>query len=168
MANPGIVRNVQESVQQMAEQLPMLQPKVEIQLSVAKQEVTKNADGTQKVSWMEMGEKPVVTPGDVLRFNVNSENSGKSAAKNLVVTQPVPSKTTYQLQSALANGAQLTYSIDGGKTFVAQPTVTVKLENGQEVQRPAPAEAYTHVRWTYSEALAPAASFRTSFNVAVN
>jgi hypothetical protein len=45
--------------------------------------------------------------------------------------------------------------------------VQVKLANGQIEQRPAPATAYTHVRWQLNEAIAPGQSASVSYQVTV-
>ncbi|WP_404786132.1 hypothetical protein [Altericista sp. CCNU0014] len=165
--NPSIARNLQNGAQQIAQNLPMLKPKVEMKLSVAKKVVAKQADGTSTTSWKELGDKPVVKPGDILRYSVSAQNSGQKAARNLSITQPIPPQATYISGSARNNGAALTFSIDGGKTFSAQPTIAVKLANGTQALRPAPASVYTNVRWSYTEALAPATAFRNSYEVAV-
>jgi uncharacterized repeat protein (TIGR01451 family) len=165
--NPSIAHSLQNGVQQIAQNLPMLQPKVEMKLTVAKKVVAKQGDGTSTTTWKELGDKPVVRPGDVLRYSVSAQNSGQKAARNLSITQPIPVQATYILGSARDNGAILTFSIDGGKNFSSQPMVAVKLANGTQSLRPAPAAAYTNVRWSYKEVLAPAAAFRNSYEVAV-
>ncbi|MCG8367509.1 MAG: hypothetical protein MJA27_29765, partial [Pseudanabaenales cyanobacterium] len=117
--------------------------------------------------WLDMGDKASVVPGDVLRYELTSENAGEKPATNLVVTQPVPAQTTYVLESAKANGAELTFSIDGGETFVAEPLVEVTLPDGAVELQPAPAEAYTHIRWDYSESLEPLAAVKAVYEVSV-
>jgi uncharacterized repeat protein (TIGR01451 family) len=143
----------------------ILAPKVKLNLGVEKQVISKDAEGKQKISWVAL--KGAVQPSDVLRYTLVSENAGDKAAKDLKLVQPIPAQTIYKLDSAKANGAKLTYSIDGGKTFVEKPMVMVKLANGKEELRPAPASVYTHVRWDYSNSLAPLASVRAAYEVAV-
>jgi uncharacterized repeat protein (TIGR01451 family) len=144
----------------------ILAPKVKLNLGAEKQVVSFDAQGKQQITWQAL-DGASVKPGDVLRYTLLSENAGDKPAKELKLTQPVPAQTIFVLDSAKANGAQLTYSIDGGKSFVAKPMVTVKLASGQEVQKPAPASSYTHVRWDYSNSLAPLASVRAAYEVAV-
>lgn len=144
----------------------ILAPKVKLNLGAEKKVVSVDAEGKQQITWQPIS-NAAVQPGDVLRYTLVSENAGDKPAKSLKLTQPIPAQTVYSLESAKANGAQLTYSIDGGKTFVEKPTVTVKLANGQEVQQPAPASAYTHIRWDYSNSLAPLAAVRAAYEVAV-
>lgn len=106
-------------------------------------------------------------PGNVLRYTMVSESASQKTVKNFVATQPIPNKTMYVLSSARGNGASLTFSIDGGKTFVANPKVKVKLENGKEELRPAPAQKYTHVRWNYGQKQIPVASIKASYEVII-
>ena len=143
----------------------ILTPKVKLNLGVEKQVISVDAEGKQKISWVAL--EGAVQPSDVLRYTLVSENAGDKAAKDLKLVQPIPAQTIYKLDSAKANGAKLTYSIDSGKTFVEKPMVTVKLANGKEELRPAPASSYTHVRWDYSNSLAPLASVRAAYEVAV-
>jgi uncharacterized repeat protein (TIGR01451 family) len=144
----------------------ILAPKVKLNLGAEKKVTSVDAQGKQQISWKAL-DGAAVQPGDVLRYTLVSENAGDKAAKDLKLTQPIPAQTLYTLDSAKANGAALTYSIDGGKTFVEKPMVTVKLASGQEVQKPAPASSYTHIRWDYSNSLAPLATVRAAYEVAV-
>jgi uncharacterized repeat protein (TIGR01451 family) len=143
----------------------ILAPKVKLNLGAEKKVVSVDAQGKQQVTWKAF--QGTVQPGDVLRYTLVSENAGDKSAKSLKLVQPIPAQTLYSLGSAKANGATLTYSINGGKTFVEKPMVTVKLANGQVVQKPAPASAYTHIRWDYSNSLAPLAAVRAAYEVAV-
>jgi hypothetical protein len=53
----------------------------------------------------------------------------------------------YVLKSANFTGdAKITYSIDGARSFVENPTIKVILSNGKVETKPAPATAYTHIR----------------------
>jgi uncharacterized repeat protein (TIGR01451 family) len=145
----------------------ILQPKVQLSLGAEKKVVTTDAQGKQQIAWKPLKGSVTVQPGNVLRYTVASMNAGDKPAKNLVVTQPVPKQTSYVLTSAQANGAALTFSIDGGKSFVEKPMVKVKLADGKEELRPAPATAYTHIRWDYSNSLAPLATVKATYEVAV-
>ncbi len=136
-------------------------------LSAQKQVITTDAEGNEVISWETMEGQAEVEPGDVIRYSLTSENAGEKPADNLVLTQPVPAQTQYVADSAKANGATLTYSIDGSKTFSAQPMIEVKVSEDKVEMQPAPAEMYTHVRWDYSESLQPMASVKAVYEVAV-
>lgn len=143
-------------------------PEVKLQLSADKKIVTKDTEGKDKITWESLSGKAVVMPGDVIRYTVNSKNIGDQSAKKLVVVQPIPAKTVYVLGSAQnSNGAEMTYSIDGGKTFVANPTIKVTLPDGKVEERPAPAELYTHVKWNFPKDLDPTAGVNASYEIQV-
>ncbi|NJM44776.1 MAG: DUF11 domain-containing protein [Alkalinema sp. RU_4_3] len=159
-SQPGIasLQNLGNMISQAVQQ----KAQVELSLSVAKQ--VKQDD---KVTWQESGDRVTAQPSDVLRYSLKSQNKGNKAVKNLVMTQPIPAGMSYVLKSTTQPAANVTYSIDGGKSFVASPMVAVKLANGQIEQRPAPATAYTHVRWQLNEAIAPGQSAKVSYQVVV-
>jgi uncharacterized repeat protein (TIGR01451 family) len=144
------------------------QPKVTLNLVAEQQVVSKNAQGEVVQTWQATGGKAKVKSGDILRFTVSGKNEGTKAAQNFAVTQPVPRGTVLALNSAQASTpASVVYSIDQGKTFVAQPVVKVALADGKVVEKPAPAEAYTHVRWQMPTALEPNANVATTYQVTV-
>ncbi|OKH52549.1 hypothetical protein NIES2101_14025 [Calothrix sp. HK-06] len=143
------------------------QPKVNLNLVAQQKQVQKDAQGKEVVTWKALDEKTLVKPADVIRFTVTGKNEGNKAAKNLAFTQKVAQGMVYSLNSATASGATITYSIDRGKTFVPSPTVKVTLANGKVEERPAPAEAYTHVRWSFAQELAPNTSVQAAYLVKV-
>lgn len=147
------------------------QPKVELNLSADKQVIQKDETGKEQTTWQTLAAgKTVVKPGDVLRYNLMGNNNGKGSAKNLVLTQPIPQGMTYVLNSATIasnNGAAITYSIDNGKSFVDKPTVQVVRPDGKVETKPAPAEAYTHVRWNVGTSLASNAAVKATYQAKV-
>ncbi len=56
----------------------------------------------------------------------------------------------------------ISYSIDGGQTYTAQPMIEVEV-NGERVTRPAPPELYTHIRWLVSGWVQPGARVTAEF-----
>ncbi|BAZ18099.1 hypothetical protein NIES4071_99820 [Calothrix sp. NIES-4071] len=144
------------------------QPKVNLNLVADKKQLQKDAQGKQIVSWKALDSKVVVLPGDVIRFTVTGKNEGNKAAKNMNVTQPIPQRMVYVLNTAKASSnANTTFSIDQGKTFVATPIVKVSLPNGKIEERPAPAEKYTHMRWNFNQELQPNTSVQAAYEVKV-
>jgi uncharacterized repeat protein (TIGR01451 family) len=147
----------------------MQHPKVQLNLVGEKQIISKDAQGKETVSW-ESGNQLAAQPGDVLRYRLMGKNEGDRSIKNLTLTQPVPKGTVFVLKSAKAasnQSAQITYSIDAGRSFVEAPTVQVKLANGKVETRPAPAEAYTHIRWNLPDILAAKAPVNAEYQVKV-
>lgn len=143
---------------------------VQLRLAAAKKVVSKDAQGNRKVSWNGLNNGAQVQPGDVLRYSVTGANNGNKAVKNLAINQPIPPGMIYVRNSATVNsnaGAKITYSIDGGKTYVANPTVQVKSENGQVETRPAPDTAYTHIRWKFGNSVPAQAKVEGTYQVRV-
>lgn len=125
-------------------------PEIILDLAVAKQAIEVTVEGEEKTTWKQLEDNAAVAPGDVLRYTIVGKNTGENPAQDLEVTQPIPELMTYKLDSASSqNSADITYSIDGGETFIAQPMIKVTTEDGTVIERPAPAEAYTHVRWNF-------------------
>ncbi|PKN38508.1 MAG: hypothetical protein CVU62_06645 [Deltaproteobacteria bacterium HGW-Deltaproteobacteria-2] len=93
-----------------------------------------------------------VNPGEVIFFTINYVNSGDEAAINAVLDDAIPKGTVYLNGSAFGKDADITFSIDGGKTF-KKPSVLnyeVKLPNGKMEKRIASSDQYTNIRWTVS------------------
>lgn len=144
----------------------IFRPEVKLTLSADKQVIELDVQGQQKVSWQELKGRVTVQPGDVIRYTVDGSNSGDVDAENLQITQPVPNKTTYEIGSA-QGASQITYSIDNGQNFVSEPMVEVTLSDGTIELQPAPAETYTHVKWSFDDSLASAEAIEVSYNVIV-
>ncbi|MEA5580402.1 hypothetical protein VB620_03485 [Nodularia harveyana UHCC-0300] len=122
---------------------------VQLRLEAEKQVTTEDQQGKQVKKWQLLQGKATVQPGDVLRYTLKGENTGDRPVKNLTLNQPIPQGMVYVLKSAktdVSANSKITYSIDGGRSFVDQPTVKVTLPNGNVEVKPAPATAYTHIR----------------------
>lgn len=126
-------------------------PEIILNLAIAKESIKATVDGKQEVTWQELEDSAAVAPGDILRYTIVGKNTGENSAQNLAVTQPIPDQMTYRLDSATSQSqAEITYSIDQGKTFEAAPKIKVTQKDGTVIERPAPPEAYTHIRWNFS------------------
>jgi len=111
--------------------------------------------------------KTLARPGDVIRYALVFTNLTAGPVKNIQFVDPLPKGLVYVLGSAKADQpVRLEYSIDGGKSYSAQPMIEV-VENDKKVAKPAPQELYTHVRWTMVGALAPAAKVMAEFRAQV-
>lgn len=108
-------------------------------------------------------------PGDVIQYVLTYANKGDEPARDAVIDDPIPKGTTYLANSAGGEGAEVTFSSDGGKTYASAPKLTyeVKLPNGGVEKRIATPSDYTHVRWTV-KSVAPGATGSVSFKVKVN
>jgi uncharacterized repeat protein (TIGR01451 family) len=129
-------------------------------------EVAKRNDSGQ----LELRTEPVAAAsrGDVLVYTLNIVNEGGDPALAARVDDPIPAGTVLIPDSAGGTGTRITYSIDGGKTYVVYPALRrVVGEDGVARDLPVPAEDYTHVRWTLTEALDPGQVRTAYFKVRV-
>ena len=111
--------------------------------------------------------RAVAKPGDVIRYALVFTNVTTGPVKNVQFVDPIPQGTVYVLGSAAADRpARIEYSTDGGKSYSAQPTIAVT-QDGKTVERPAPAERYTHVRWTVLGSLASGAKVQAEFRTQI-
>lgn len=153
---------VQEAIAQVAQKQA-----VQLNLTAAKQLIVVTTGGKKAIKWESLTDQAVVQPGDTLRYTVSSENTGAKPAKDLTITQPVPEQMVYKLDTATSkNEVKVTYSTDNGESFVAKPVIKIKTESGEIIEKPAPAETYTHIRWQF-EALAPEAGIMAMYDVEV-
>lgn len=110
----------------------------------------------------------VLMPGDVVRYILTAANEGGQAAYNVELVDPVPAGTEYVPASAGGENMTITYSIDGGRTYVATPMIEVTNENGQVEKKPAPPEMYTHVKWRIAGPIEPNQQAMAAFEVRVS
>ncbi|MDZ8183900.1 MAG: hypothetical protein RMX96_03420 [Nostoc sp. ChiSLP02] len=123
------------------------QGQIQLRLEAEKLVIAQDRQGKQSQKWELLKGQAVVRPGDVLRYTLSGENQSDRPVKNLILNQPIPRGMVYVLKSAnITNNGKITYSIDGGRNFVENPTVKVTLSNGKVETKPAPAIAYTHIR----------------------
>ena len=161
-----VFARLQEIGTEIAQQV--LRPEVKLVMQAEKQVQTVDDQGKAQTSWQLLEGEATVLPQDVLRYTILSENAGELPAQDLVITQPIPPQMTYQLDTATGNGGvAITYSIDQGETFVAEPLVEVVQEDGTVTLEPAPAEAYTHIRWDFANTLEPEVAVQVSYAVTV-
>jgi len=123
------------SVQVFAEALITVNMKAEKEVTVNK--VTKRVAADK------------VNPGDVIFYTINYVNSGDKEATNSFLDDPIPKGSVYIPGSAFGDNAEITFSIDGGKTFKKPSLLTYEVKvNGKMEKKTASSEQYTHIRWT--------------------
>ena len=121
------------------------QPKVEISIK-AEKEVTVTAKGKQvKRKIAAKG----VQPGEEIIYTLNYSNSGTEAAKDVVISDPIPEGTAY-LPGSASEAGEVTFSIDKGKNFRKPTLLTyeVKGSDGKVLKKVATPDEYTDIRWT--------------------
>jgi uncharacterized repeat protein (TIGR01451 family) len=86
-----------------------------------------------------------VVPGDQIIYTLEIRNTGGMALAPPKVDYPVPEHMHYVADSASGPGADISYSIDGGRTF--DRPENLKILDSQGIKHTAGADAYTHIRW---------------------
>jgi uncharacterized repeat protein (TIGR01451 family) len=92
-----------------------------------------------------------VVPGDRVLYTLEVSNLNSMIIASPIVTHPVPEHMRYVADSAVGPGAEVSYSIDGGKSFDQAANLRVQGTDGQP--RAAVATDYTHIRWALKNPL---------------
>jgi uncharacterized repeat protein (TIGR01451 family) len=86
-----------------------------------------------------------VVPGDEVLYTVEVRNSGPVVLVVPAFTTPVPTHMVIVPGSAVGPGAEVSYSVDGGRQFDMPDRLTVPDASGRP--RAARPDEYTHMRW---------------------
>lgn len=136
--------------------------------NAARPEVKMQLSGVvERDSLVPLDNKTVVNPGEILDWTITSENSGNASALEYKTVGHIPPGTTFVADSAKADGAKAVYSIDGGKSYSAQPTIEVKQADGSVKRLPAPVAMYTEIRYEWADPLAQGGKLSASYKVRV-
>ncbi len=139
--------------------LNLARPEVKVEISGSVKRDDKNVS-------LEKAE--AVKSGEILDWTINSANEGAGDAKNYRVVGQIPAGTTFVAGSAKGDGApQISYSIDGGKTFSAQPLIEEKQADGTMKKVAAPASMFTQLRFEWEQSLAPQTKLTAAYRVRV-
>jgi uncharacterized repeat protein (TIGR01451 family) len=92
-----------------------------------------------------------VVPGDQVVYTLEIRNTGSTALHDPTVTNPVPAHMAYVAESATGPGAEVNYSVDGGRTFDRPENLRVTDEDGHVHQ--AKDKDYTHIQWKLKNTL---------------
>jgi len=103
--------------------------------------------------------------GDMVIYTLEVRNGGTVGFDGYAFTSPIPQHMSYVADSAAAPGAELSYSVDGGRTFDTPENLTVHGPDGKE--RPAVAADYTHIRWVLKNRLKAGSMMLARFRATV-
>jgi len=138
-------------------------PDVKVELQGSYQSAGKPA-----AKWATLQEGTKVAPGDRILYSVEINNRGDREARNPVAFGPIPAGTRFVAGTATTDPKlKVDYSIDGGKTYSASPTITTVGKDGKPQTVAAPIERYTTVRWMWSGTLPAGAKDSVSYQVEV-
>ena len=121
------------------------QPKVAITVK-AQKEVTVTVQGKQV---KKMIAAKGVHPGEEIVYTLSYRNSGTEAAKDVIISDPIPAGTAFIPGSASEVG-DLSFSIDNGKSYKKPTLLTYEMKgsDGKVQKKVATPEDYTDIRWT--------------------
>jgi uncharacterized repeat protein (TIGR01451 family) len=110
----------------------------------------------------------VTLPGDLIEYRLTFTNHQDSPVSQVVLNDPIPAGLVFVPGSVTGSrdDLQIDYSVDAGSTWSPDPRIEVEVD-GETVLRPAPAEAFTHVRWTVTGAVNPGAQVTARFRARV-
>ena len=109
-----------------------------------------------------------VKPGEVVRFTMNSVNEGSAPAREYRAVGQIPRGTIFIEGSASGDrNTRVSYSIDDGQKFSAQPMIDEKQADGTIKKVAAPISMYTQVRFEWADPLAAGGKLVASYQVRV-
>ena len=121
--------------------------------------VTVDKDGTKHTEVVPVGR---VLPGTEVSWNINYEIVGNQPVTDAVITDPIPQHMDYVNGTAAGDKADITFSVDGGKTWGKPETLQVK--NADGTMHAAGPKDYTDIRWIIKGTLAPGAKGTVTFH----
>ncbi len=139
-------------------------PAIALKISTAR-EVVKTING-EEVRKIVPAVK--IEPGQTLIYTLQYRNNGDEKATNAVINNPIPKGTVYLVGSATGADSEITFSIDGGKSFKQPTLLTYEITEpgGKSLKKTAAPEEYTHVQWLIKE-INPGQQGEVTFHVKV-
>lgn len=132
---------------------------IKLQTLGFQEKVTVAKDGTKHTDIVPADH---VLPGTEVIWNINYEIIGNQPVTDAVITDPVPQNMEYVVGSAVGEKAEITYSVDGGKTFNTPDQLQVRNPDGS--MRTALPKEYTTVRWVLKGTLPSGAKGTVTFH----
>ena len=86
-----------------------------------------------------------VVPGDRVFYTLEVRNTGAAPLAAPTVTYPIPEHMQYVADSAVGPGAEVSFSVDAGRSFDSAENLKIRTPEGS--LRAAVAADYTHIRW---------------------
>jgi uncharacterized repeat protein (TIGR01451 family) len=94
-----------------------------------------------------------VAPGDRVIYTLEVRNAGATAIAAPSITYAIPEHMRYVADSAVGPGAEVSFSVDRGRSFATPENLNVHGPDGR--LRPAVAADYTDIRWQLNNILEP-------------
>jgi uncharacterized repeat protein (TIGR01451 family) len=137
-------------------------PAIEIKITAEVEIKVVKPDGREEVKRVPAAKVP---PGQAVIYTLNAKNTSGKPVGGVVMTDPIPEQMEYIDGSVSVDGARVTFSVDGGKTFAAKESLKVRAKDGA-VRAALPAD-FTNIRWQLEKPLAPGEARAVSFRARV-
>ncbi len=134
--------------------------KLTLKITTEKEIVVEDEKGKKKLKRVDLTKVNAI-PGDEVILTLSYKNVGKEKTDGVVINYPIPEEMRYKGFSAEGKGTKITFSIDKGKTYDRPEKLTVIDMEGKVV--PAMPKDYTHIRWTFGQAVAPGKKGKVGF-----
>jgi len=108
-----------------------------------------------------------VVPGDEVFYTLEIRNTGSTPLPPPTVDFAIPEHMRYIANSAVGAGAEVSYSIDGGRTFDRPENLMVAGGGGSGGLHTATVAEYTHIRWRLKHVLKSKAMALARFRAVV-
>jgi uncharacterized repeat protein (TIGR01451 family) len=92
-----------------------------------------------------------VVPGDRVFYTLEVRNTDGAEIAAPAVTYPIPQHMQYVADSAVGPGAEVSFSVDGGRSFDSAENLRIRTPEG--TLRAAVAADYTNIRWQLKKKL---------------
>jgi uncharacterized repeat protein (TIGR01451 family) len=92
-----------------------------------------------------------VVHGDQVVYTLEIRNTLPAAIAAPTISFPIPDHTSYIANSAVGPGAEVSYSVDGGRSF--DHPENLKVAGPKGALRVATPADYTHIRWQLKHSL---------------
>jgi len=132
---------------------------IKLQTIGMQMKVTVGKDGKQQTHLVPADH---VLPGTEVVWTINYEIVGNEPVTNAAITDPIPQNMVYVAGSAAGDNTDITFSVDGGKTWGKPETLQVK--NADGTSRIALVKDYTTIQWVVRGKLAPGAKGTLTFD----
>ncbi|MAP93388.1 MAG: hypothetical protein CMK07_00405 [Ponticaulis sp.] len=103
----------------------------------------------------------MVKPGEIVRYTIAWENTLESEIEDMVLEIPLPPQMTYRPGSGASDGVEMLFSANGGESYSALSGLLVLEEDQSRLAEP---QDITHLKWVFSEPLAPGAQGELSYD----
>lgn len=102
-------------------------------------------------------------PGTIIYYTTEFKNISPKSVDGINIINPIPKLTSYIDKSASGDNTDISFSIDGGKSWNTPDKLMVKDKDGK--MSTAKSTDYTHIRWKHKGPLASGKTGKALFQV---